>query len=257
MKYIHTTATLFVAMLFLTTLFVSCSSDVEEEEGIITEVEEVVEPEPEPDWADGVITITIGRFKNSRMMFYEMEKKRIYLHDPWTKNDLLKERISMTPLDQQYTIEVTAIPIEEPRPKWVNIAATIEDFKDLGVEPLTAEETMELRLQLGDQPNVLTNHPLSGFYVLPKDPDYIRGICNAKATGIRGIWGWQTVTRKEELDGKESVKTIFKNYYGGKDFYIPISNPLRTSGRFSGEASGPRELRFAGKVRGSKRRVKK
>ena len=176
MKYIHITTAL-LAALFLMTL-TSCSSDIEENESILneeSETYEIIEPEPEPDWADSVITITVGRFKTKRQILSNL--KRTFLFHPWTEHNMMNERWSLTPEDQQYTVEIAVFTVKELGiNRMTNIEEVTNRFKEIGYRPLTTEEAIEVRLHLPDQPDSSTRHKMSSFFVLsPEETPVING----------------------------------------------------------------------------------
>lgn len=102
----------------LLSLLLSCTT-TDEDSTLLIEIEEELdltlsepEPEPEPDyWTDGTITITVGRFKTKRQLLNEM--KKVARIGDWTEGDIMDEKFSLTPEEEQYTIEIAAMPMLE------------------------------------------------------------------------------------------------------------------------------------------------
>ena len=213
MKYIHTTAVLFVATLFLTTLFSSCSPDTEKEDGILIEMGEdgvrvtttvdgvttvheertgipsaepnlEPKPKPQPDWADNVITITVGRFDTKEGIVSEFRKQEkrgmtiaggmkywLEIKDPDNRG-IVWEKFRITPPENAYEVDITLISLRDAGFKE---PATIAEVRDriiaMGFEPITHEEALEIRLQLKDQPR---HGPWSYFRSLPEEEEVRR-----------------------------------------------------------------------------------
>ncbi len=159
MKYIHTVTTL-AAILCLCLTLSSCSQD-EEEEGIVAEemvAEPAPPPEPEPHWADGKITVEVGRFETGR----DLKNELVQLNMP-RPYDI--DNIPMS--GKRYTIEVEIISMVEVG---ITEPATYADiyarYRERGYRPLTPEEAVEFRIQFLDQPPVEDNSRMGYFYVL-------------------------------------------------------------------------------------------
>ena len=204
MKNIHTATTLLTILSL--TLCLSCSPDIEEEEGILIEMgEEGVTvttkaggattvykeetpggfpPEPKhaaPDWADNVITLTVGRFETKEEMVAAFGKKeklegmslRSNLHN-WVDSPKFRvgrtwEEFRITPPEQAYQVDITLISMQDAGFKKPATIAEVRDrIIEMGYEPITKEETYEIRLQLKDQPSWKeTRHRWSVFWSLP------------------------------------------------------------------------------------------
>ena len=181
MRYVlYVCGTLLVTAL-ATMIIVGCSPDTEENEGaeeIMTNetspiLESGLDPgqaipsEPEPDWTDSTMTITVGRFETRQEMFDEMA--RSFQIQRKAKVHITSEERTFTPPEEQYTVDITVLTLKEigiNLHSRGNITNITKHFKDRGYRPLTPEEAMELRLQLPDQPTTATQHKMSSFFVL-------------------------------------------------------------------------------------------
>ena len=190
MRYVlYVCGTLLVTAL-ATMIIVGCSPDTEENEGteeILTEtVEEVIEPEPE--WANGTITITVGRFETRQQMLDKMGES--FSIAPRVERNIIDERRTLTPLSEQYTVDVVILSMKEVgiHSKWgpnADIERIEKQFRNRGYRPLTPEEAMELRLQLPDQPDSSTQHKMSAFLALPSKETHLLNVERIKfAYGI-------------------------------------------------------------------------
>ena len=170
------TTVILVTTVMLVTL-TGCSTDVEEmeESTIIVDPELIPDPEPEPDWADSAMTITVGRFETRQQM---LDKLMGSSHvSRWAEEKIEKyitdEKVSFTPPDKQYTVDIVVLTMKEvgihdmglpDNP--ANITRITKHFRERGYRPLTTEEAIELRLHLPDQPDSSTRHKMSSFLVL-------------------------------------------------------------------------------------------
>lgn len=152
-------------------LFSSCAEEhdstlLEEPEEAETQTIEEIAP-PEPDWVDGVVTITVGRFKTKGEMLRELYSSNLLKRDmPSIKGTILNKNFSITPPEKGYTIEVAVMTMLE---MGITEPAAIKEIKaaywEKGYGPLTEEEAIELFLQLKDQPNSATGHRMNNFRV--------------------------------------------------------------------------------------------
>ena len=212
MKYIHTTV-LFVALLLT---LASCSSDVEKEDGILIEMSEdgvivtttldgvttvheertglsqpgqpEAKPEPQPDWTDNVITITVDNFATKEDMVSKFQRLRQggmkvcgslenWAIIPEHKRGREWEELRITPPEDAYTVDITLISFQGAGfKKPATIIEVREKLIAMGLEPVTVEEAHEIRLQLKDQPS---HGPWSKFLTLPVEEE-IRRLYNGK-----------------------------------------------------------------------------
>ena len=141
-----------------------------------------IEIEPEPDWADSKMTITVGRFETRQQMLDKLQES-FKLHR-FIEEDVTNEGRTFTPIEQQYTVDIVVLSMKEvgihdP----VTIEEVKEEFRARGYRPLTPEEGMEMRLQLADQPSSATQHKMSAFFLLPhEETDMINGGFNRNVT---------------------------------------------------------------------------
>ena len=201
MKYIHIVA-LFATLLIALT---ACSPDIEKEDGILIEMGEdgvtvtttvdgvttvhhertpdvfQPKPEPQPDWADNIVTITVGRFDPKEGIvseFRKQEEEGMTLRggiNYWvdTPEHLREkeswEKFQTTSPEDAYTVGITLIDMQDARFKEpATIAEVRERIIEIGFEPITFEEAHEMRLQLKDQPDwSATRHPWGSFESLP------------------------------------------------------------------------------------------
>ena len=203
MKYIHI-LTLCTALLLTLT---ACSPDVEKEDGILIEMGEdgvtvttTVDgvttvhhektpdvfqptPEPQPDWADNVVTITVGRFATKEGLVSEFRKReeegmtihsamKHWIDTPEPDRGRSWEGFRTTAPEDAYTVGITLINMQDAGFKE---PATIAEVRDriiqMGFEPITFEEAYEMRLQLKDQPS---QGPWSYFISLPVEEEIHR-----------------------------------------------------------------------------------
>lgn len=212
MRYIHIIALLVVLLTTLT----SCSPDVEKEDGILIEMGEdgvtvtttvdgvttvhhertpdifQPEPEPQPDWADNVITLTIGRFNAKEGIVAEFRRleeegmiidgvMKHWLTTPEDFRGRSWEGFWTTPPENAYTVGITLISMQDAGFKE---PATIAEVRDriiqMGFEPITFEEAYEIRLQLKDQPS---QGPWSYLISLPMEEE-IRRMAGGKEVSV-------------------------------------------------------------------------
>lgn len=254
MKYLFTVlATLFTALTTTTmmillslTMLAGCSPDIEEDEHTEEKVSVVEMAETEPDWADGTMTITVGRFETRWRMFNEMEKS-FQIH-PWTENDIRSAKRTLTPPDQQYTVDIVILSMEEVGiNRFANITEIAERFRELGYRPPTPEEAMEIRLHLEDQPTTATQHKMSSFATLPSEESIQMDIVNRKVGYViahieleKGAW----IVERET--GARTIK-VFGIWWLGKemqknkkDTYSPNDyDPFHLNWQASGATPGP------------------
>ena len=207
MKYIHTVALLTALLIALT----SCSPDVEKEDGILVEMNEdgvtvtttvdgvttvhherapdvfQPKPEPQPDWADNVVTITVGRFDTKEDMVSEFRKKKeegmildcgmgFWVNTSEHHRGEVWEESWITEPEDAYTVGITLINMQDAGFKKPATIAEVRDrIIEMGFEPITFEEAHEMRLQLKDQPDWrTTKHPWSNFKSLPLEEEMRR-----------------------------------------------------------------------------------
>ena len=228
MKYIHTTkALLAVLSLAICIACLACSPDIEEEEGILIEMSEEgvtvttkaggvttvyeektpggLPPEPkhaEPDWADNVITITVGRFETKHEMveaFGKLKREEGMSMDGslfnWVDSPKFQvgrewEEFRITPPEQAYQVDITLVSMQDAGFKK---PATIGEVRDriiaMGYEPITLEEAYEIRLQLKDQPSwKATRHRWSVFWSLPVKEEILRMYGGKEVSDV--IFNW-------------------------------------------------------------------
>lgn len=159
-----------VALLLLCTMAVITfsSSCAEKEEILLAEAQPEEPPTLQPDWADGVITITIGRFETKEEMLQELYSSGLLKIDvPHIKDIILKENFTITPPEKRYSVNITVVTmLEAGITKPAALKEVREAYQEKGYGPLTEEETIELFLQFKDQPNSATGHRMNNFLVL-------------------------------------------------------------------------------------------
>ena len=172
MKYIHKIATLFVATLFLTTLFTSCSSDTEEKSGgLVVTVIEPYQP-PEPHWADGTITIEIGRFKTGKEMVDLLERREnFHAYGGGLRRAISKEEFPMSGTPK--TVEITVVTLHEAGfTEPVTISQIKRRLAEMGYRPLTLEEAVMTRIDFTDQPDLVRiDHKMTHFLAFLSEED--------------------------------------------------------------------------------------
>ena len=163
----HKISTFLVIIAIAVLSIVSFSACSEDKEGV--GITDIVTPPTEiqtplPDWADNIVTITAGRFQTKEAM----KSALIAMGHTWYgqtvarighPNFILKK--------EEYTIDVSVISMLDAG---IDTPAATEDivkrYEEMGYRPLTPEESIELRLQLTDQPDTSTGSPWSAFFVL-------------------------------------------------------------------------------------------
>ena len=124
------------------------------------------EPKPKPDWADDIITIQAGRFKNGHELLKRILNTKQYFIVSWIREDLRNPNFPMAP--EPYTIDVAIVAMTKAGfTAPATLEVIVDRYQELGCRPLTDEEVIELRLQFTDQPEVATGALTSEFYVLP------------------------------------------------------------------------------------------
>lgn len=181
MKYIHIVVALLTALLLIT--FTSCSPDIEieEEEEMMIEIEEIETEEkkarkPEPDWADGILTIKAGQFKSMKKLFTALQDARgvgtDYGSSLNTLNSIFFDRTSKkydppVMAKKEYTFDVAIVPMKSVG---MHQKATMDEirkeYRKHGYRPLTVEEIFELRLQFLEQADMPFTNDLHGFFAL-------------------------------------------------------------------------------------------
>lgn len=123
-----------------------------------------------PEWTDGVITITAGRFKD------RSELENLFKAEGWVASNphfggFADEEFTLPvfPMAQQvYTVDIAIVSMREVG---IDNPATIETIREgyleHGYRPLTLEEMYELRWQFSEQPGVsCAEEKTSAFHVL-------------------------------------------------------------------------------------------
>ena len=163
-----------------------------------------------PEWTDGVITITAGRFKDRSKL------QALFRNEGWKSSNphfggfADKEfTLPVFPMAQQtYTVDIAIVPMSEVG---IDKPATIETIRERyleqGYRPLTLEEMYELRLQFADQSKgSCVEESTNAFHVLlsrddiysySRDDDTIHDIDRVYSIPIlvgprRGLWGSNT-----------------------------------------------------------------
>ena len=140
-------------------------------------------PKPQPDWTDNVITITVGRFATKEDMVSEFQRLRQggmkldgSLHN-WTvlpehERGREWEEFRITSPEDAYTVDITLISFQGAGfKKPATIMEARKKLIAMGLEPVTYEEALEIRLQLKDQPS---RGPWSTFLTLPVEEEMLR-----------------------------------------------------------------------------------
>lgn len=150
--------------LYQTTLLLLCimavivfSSSCAEKDDILEEEpeEEVIEEliQPEPSWADGIVTITVGRYQTGDDLVDAIQNKPNFLVASGVPTSIHRANIRMS--QELKTVDITVVTLEEAgfSGNPVTLEQILSRFQQLGYRPLTIEEALELRLQLTDQPD--------------------------------------------------------------------------------------------------------
>ena len=139
----------------VTGIFIACSSDIEEEEVIIIEEEEKEEMPPawQPDWMDNEVTITVGNFESGPAMFAELGRRNNFAARRLMIGVLQKKDFPMS--GRRYSVKIKIFTLKEIGFKIlpVRIDKIRERVISRGHRPMTLEESVELRLQLTNQPD--------------------------------------------------------------------------------------------------------
>lgn len=216
-------------------------------------VEEIIIP-PKPDWDDGVMTITVGRFETKQDMLQELERKSadLYVGDLESlRSTILSESFTLTPPEKQYTITIAVVTMLEAG---ITEPATLQEIEDAywdnGYTPVTREAAVELFLQFEDQPDSSTGHRMNNFRILTRE-----GLEKVDNTGYY-VYAMRHVKRMN----RETKKRFGIGGVGTIDpleNYLAVLNNYRLPGG-SRIIISPHELpyRFAVAVRGSLRRVR-
>ena len=235
-----------------TGLLFSCTTAEEDDSLLLETEEEVIEKpaKPKPDWYDGVMTITVGRFETREEIVAELEKNDFHVGIS-TEGDIMDENFTITPPEEQYTIDVAVVTMPEVGLTEPATKAEIEErFQENGYLPLTPEEIIEIRLRLKDQPDTSTGHRMSAFFSLPtkeldvlsQDTPYVHIIYSAKTTdareATRGII--KTVCRS---DGSRLFDPNGKDPFGwiGGSRREVITHPADLSTRFVAAIRGTKK----------------
>ena len=138
------------------------SSSCAEKDNILLEEEpeEVQMPEeptqPEPSWADGVVTITTGRYQTKDALIDAIQQKKNFRVLWKARRDIRQMDVPMSKTEK--TVDITVVTLEEAgfneMTERVTLEQVIARFRQLGYRPLTIEEALELRLQFEDQPDM-------------------------------------------------------------------------------------------------------
>ena len=137
------------------------SSCAEKDDILLEEPEEktvqaiIEEPLPsEPSWADGIVTITTGRYQTKDGLVQAIQQKKYFrvLRDA----RLGIHRMDVPMSKRKKTVDITVVTLEEAgfSGEWVTLEEILVRFRQLGYRPLTIEEALELRLQFEDQPDM-------------------------------------------------------------------------------------------------------
>ena len=174
-----------------------CSSDSDEPEPaeIITP-EEIAQPEPEPTpepppphWADGTVTITIGRYETARELYNAVKAAGMHIGG-YLPNDLFEN--GDFPLDKKWdSVEISVVSmIDVGMTKEATLGEVRDQFRIKGYRPLTIEESLELRRQFRDQPPVSEVHKMAAFFLLPRAEDSrnFGGILWKSKERVYGMW---------------------------------------------------------------------
>ena len=159
-----------------------------------------------PEWTDGVITITAGRFKDRSKL------QALFRNAGWKSSNphfegFADEEVTLPvfPMAQQtYTVDIAIVPVSEVGiEKSATIETIREQYLEYGYRPLTLEEMYELRLQLADQSeDSCVEESTSAFHVLlsgddiysfSRDDDTVHDIDRLYSIPIlvgprRGLW---------------------------------------------------------------------
>ena len=227
---------------------VLCSCTAEDDNPLL-ETEEVQEeitpPEPKPDWDDGVMTITVGRFETKEEMIEELKERDFFLEGQKGRiiGHILNENFTITPPERQYTIDVAVVTMLEAG---ITEPATIAEIKEVyrkaGYKPLTPEEIIEIRLQLVNQPSIDTGHRMGSFFCFLAKKSYE---LNAGMPYVNVIFNYGN-------RGEEGIIVSICGQDGSRLFYPNGRNP---SVWWSGEetATNPSVSRFACAIQNTKR----
>ena len=152
------------ALLFLCTMvmIVFSSSCAEKDDVLLEEPEEeaqtIEEPTlPEPSWADGVVTITVGRYQEKEALMQAIrDKENFVMHDNLSTT---LHKIDVPMAKERKTVDIAVITLEEAGfSEKVTQEQITRRFRQLGYRPLTIEEVLEFRLQFEDQPDLSAKH---------------------------------------------------------------------------------------------------
>ena len=142
----------------ITTIALFSSSCAEKSDPILEEEpeEEVVEEliQPELSWADGIVTITVGRYQTGDDLVDAIQNKPNFWVARSTPTSIHRANIRMS--QERKTVDITVVTLEEAgfSGNPVTLEQIISRFQQLGYRPLTIEEALEFRLQFTDQPDV-------------------------------------------------------------------------------------------------------
>ena len=155
----------FAVFAILITSLIACSPDSVEE--VETEPAETEMTPPQPDWADGTITITTGRGDSEASLLAGLEASRCQA-SVVLKNILFDENpATHVPVSQiEREIEVSIVLMTEvgaTRP--MEMPEVIKYYRAAGYRPVTLEEAIELRIQFWDQPYI-SEEKVSAFFAL-------------------------------------------------------------------------------------------
>ncbi len=206
----HKISTFIPIMAIVVLSIVSFSACSENEEGVgITDIvtpPTEVDQTPLPDWADNVVTITAGRFQTKEAMKSALRATR-YSIGLWIMgsmagighpNFILKK--------EEYTVDVSVISMLDAG---IDTPTATEDivkrYEEMGYRPLTPEESIELRLQLTDQPDTSTGNPWSAFIVLQGE--------EMSALSGEPVWTHAMCNKKREKHNVPSLKAIVQIRY--------------------------------------------
>lgn len=141
----------------ITAIILFSSSCAEKDDVLLEEPEEEVVEEliqPELSWADGIVTITVGRYQTGDDLVDAIQNKPNFLVASGAPTSIHRANIRMS--QELKTVDITVVTLEEAgfSGNPVTLEQIISRFQQLGYRPLTIEEALEFRLQFTDQPDV-------------------------------------------------------------------------------------------------------
>lgn len=142
----------------LTTSLFSCTTEDMTDDTLLPEETVIEEPAPpEPSWADGIVTITIGNYQKPDDLIRAISNKKNMSIRRSTPACLktAEANIAKSMVKEKKVVDITMLTLEEAGfTEPVTLEEILERFEQLGYRPLTIEEVLELRLQFTDQPDM-------------------------------------------------------------------------------------------------------